>query len=465
MFWQGLQPGSRSFGLGTRSVIMSDSPFTASIGRPYLGRDVPINRLDNLSIAAIIGRIQLAPQIQQYLSTLASNNASLRGSNPGLGFISRPPPTPSPNFPPLTDAEAQILFEISKNPSDAELEELATIDNLFSQNFMDAYTTTNEVCYFTKNGNRPTGFLKIAPQQTVTGESALIDYFHPATVQTPVKWGSAPKPPDTAFISNKFWCPDPSVLGPTIFQSHFPLLGKFWSFASMFGIDVNRTWGEIKLATQNGITMMGVKAAYPLPPPLDMAADFVWNMAAGPHLAEIANLGVLADPESFRVWYTMAVLENYDASADQIIAEQKRKQKKAKRKAIINGIALTIAGIVVAFIVPAIIAAVASAIKTAVSAYIDAKKRAEAAQAMAEASKMFEADAPAFAIEVQNAADVMDEAAAMEAASTPLTPDQVSAIQEVKDNPEPGQESNAGALLVSGVAATGVIAGLIAILR
>lgn len=484
MFWQGQAPRAgrrlqtQPMGSGVRNVLMAGSPFTAPMQGPFLGEDlIAPNRLDQVSIPAIIGRIQLAPVIQAYLSGVATKNATMKGSqlgapaSPQLGFMiaPRPQPTPTPNFPGMTEAEAQILFEVSKNPTADELEDLATIDNLFSQNFVDSYTTTNEVCFYANPKHRESfGFSKFAAQpKAVTGESALMDFLHPPPVQNPGRWYKPPPLPDLSFMGDKFWCPDLNTLGPTIFQAYLPEVGKYTSFAAMFGIDTTKTWGDVKLATQNGLTMLKVKASYPLPPPTDMAADYTWNAAAAPHTAEIANLGVLTDPESFRVWYTMAVLENYDAVTDAIIAEQKRKAKKAKRKAILKAVAFTIAGIVLAFIVPAIIAAAASAIKAAVTAYIDAKKRAEAAKAMSEAAKMFEADAPAFAKEVQNAADVMDEAAAMEAANQPLTPEQIEAIQEVKDNPEPGQESttNAGTLLVGGVAATGIAAGLIALLR
>jgi len=472
MFWQGAQPPRRMrtvpMGPGAHPVLMAGGPFMAPMETPFMGEDtiLPANRLDQVSIPAIIGRIQLAPVIQAYLAAL--NKPAMKGAQLGLAWGSKPAPTPAPSFPPMTDAEAQLLFEVSKNPTEQELKDLATIDNLFSQNFVDAYTTSNEVCFYANPEHRERfGFGKFAKIAPVTGETALTEFLHPAKpVASGGKWGHRePEPPDTSFLGDKFWCPDPSTLGPTTFQAYLPLLGKFTSFAAMFGIDTSKTWGQVKLATQSGLTMLKVKASYPLPPPLDMAPDHVWNMAAGPHAAEIANLGVLADPESFRVWYTMAVLENYEAASDQIIAEQKRKAKKAKRKAIITAVAFVIAGIVLAFILPAIIAAAASAIKAAVSAYIDAKKRAEAAKAMAEASKMFEADAPAFAAEIQHAADVLDEAAAQESASVPLTPEQIAAIQEVKANPEPGQETGAGTLIVGGVAATGVVAGLIALLR
>lgn len=465
MFW--LQPTLQGvlktipLRTGGRSVQMGGSIF--------MGQVHP-NRLDAVSIPAIIGRIQLDPAIQAYLSGLSAKKASMNGVELGMAFAQRPQPTPSPNFLPMTDAEAQVLFEISKNPSDEELKDLATIDNLFSQSFYDSTTTTNEVCYYTKNGfPRENLGLKFAPPaKPITGEIALIDYFRPPPA--PVvssKWGAPKKvaPPETPFLDDKFWCPDPNSIGPGDFQAYMPLLGKFSSFASMFGIDTSKTWGEIKLATENGLTMLKVKVSYPLPPPLDMAPDFVWNMAAGPHVVEMANLGVRVDPEAFKAWYTMAVLESYDAASDAIIAEQKRKAKKAKRKAIIKAVVITIAGIVLSFIVPGIIGAAISAIKTAVEMYIAAKERQKAAKAMAEAAKMFEADAPAFATEVQKTADMLDSAAAQEEANTPLTQEQLDAIQEVKENPEPGTGPSTGSLVVTGVAATGVVAALIAIFK
>ena len=110
-----------------------------------------------------------------------------------------------------------------------------------------------------------------------------------------------------------------------------------------------------------------------------------------------------------------------------------------------------------------LIAAAVAAIKAAVDVYIQAKQRAEAAKAMAEAAKMFEEDAPAFAAEVQKTADMMDYAVAQEEANAPLTQEQLDAIQEVKDNPEPGTGPTTGQALVTGGAAAGIIAAMIAI--
>lgn len=435
-------------------------------GGMFMGQ-MPVNRLDQVSIPAIIGRIQLAPVIQQYLEQLNQANAAL-----GMIYNPRPRPKPAPNFPPMTEAEKQILFEISKNPTDEELKDLATIDSLFSQNFQTDYLTTDEVCFYTDSGRPPwmQTFAKGPPIMPTSGsqyaDNLLINFLKPGPVQNvfrgPRREERTP-PPDTSFTDDKFWCPNPSSMKPELFLDHVRQLGKFGSFAQMFGIDVNKTWGAIKLQTKNGLIILNVKSSYPLPPPLDMAPDFVWNMAAVPHLAEMVNLGVVVDPEAFRSWYTMAVLESYDKAADAIIAEQKRKAKRAKRNAILKAVGFAIAGVILSFIVPAIIAAAITAIKAAVDVYIDAKKRAEAAKAMAEAAKMFEADAPAFAAEVQKTADMMDYAAAQAEANAPLTQEQLDAIQEVKDNPEPGTGPTTGQALVTGGAAAGIIAAMIAI--
>lgn len=459
MFWQSPASGgvlrTIPFRMGGRQVQMG--------GGIFMGQ-MPTNRLDAVSIPAIIGRIQLDPVIQAYLAEL--NNPTMNGSQLGLAWGSKPRPTPAPNFPPITPAEAQILFEVSQNPTDEELKDLATIDNLFSENFYADSTTTNEVCYYAKHGESRFGGFKFAPPgMPVTGESALVNYLHPTPPAVKPRGYKPPTPPDTSFLNDKFWCPDPDNMGPSIYRSYMPLFGPSSTFAGMFGIDVNKTWGEVKLATENGLTMLKVKSGYPLPPPLDMAPDYVWSFAAGPHLVEMANIGGKIDPEVFRAWYTMAVLVAYDAAADHIIEVQKKKAKKAKRKAIIKAVAFVIAGIVLSFIVPGIIAAAISAIKSAIEMYIAAKERAAAAKAMADSAKMFEADAPAYAAELQKTADMMDFAAAQEAANAPLTPEQISAIQEVKDNPDPGATPSTGSMVVGGIAATGIVATLIALLK
>jgi hypothetical protein len=54
--------------------------------------------------------------------------------------------------------------------------------------------------------------------------------------------------------------------------------------------------------------------------------------------------------------------------------------------------------------------------------------RRQAAKEMAEAGKLFEADAPKFAVEVRNLSDMMDSEAAQAEAAIPLPPDLIEEL-------------------------------------
>jgi hypothetical protein len=220
MFWQAPAQGGGvlrtiPFRTGGRQVMLG--------GGMFMGQ-LPANRLDAVSIPAIIGRIQMAPIIQEYLTKVNTENAAL-----GMIWAPRPQPKPLPNFPPMTDAEKQILFEVSKNPTDEELKDLATIDSLYSQNFQADYLTTNEVCYWTEEGIRP-GVRVFGKGQAIiptTGqegaEYAVINYLKPIPVQNVFRGPrreQQPPPPDTSFTDDKFWCPDPSTIEPAMFLDH-----------------------------------------------------------------------------------------------------------------------------------------------------------------------------------------------------------------------------------------------------
>src|SRR5262249_45737835 len=138
MFWQAPPSGgilrTVPFRRGGRPVMMGASLFMGQ---------APINRLDQVSIPAIIGRIQLEPTIQAYLAAPPTLAVTAGGAG-GFGNFGRrgAQTVPVPTFPPMTEAEKQILFEVSKNPTEEELKDLATIDNLFNQNFNQTYTTS-----------------------------------------------------------------------------------------------------------------------------------------------------------------------------------------------------------------------------------------------------------------------------------------------------------------------------------
>lgn len=455
MFWS---PAPRPFisNAPIRTIPLRMGGRPVLMGRSFLGQEVP-NRLDSVSIAAIIGRIQVAPWMQEYIKNPPrfGDPRSARGAREA---------SPIPKFPPISDAEKQTLFEISQNPTEQELKDIALVDDLFTQDFAKDFTTTEEVCFYAsqrpgalqstiyKGGRLPAREISPGIPLPDAPEIALVRYLNPGSLEQPSPRGgrfTQPTKVDTSFLKNKFWCPEPE---------------KPWStqgFSSQFGVDTTKPWGETKLTTQNGIVMLEVKKDYPWPPPIGSHPNFLWRRLL-PLLPKIANIGMRLDPEAFKAWLTMATLENYDATTNEIIAYEKKKAKKAKRKAIIKAVAFAIAGVVLAFILPAILAAAVSAIKTAVELYIDAKERRKAAKALADAARMFREDAPKFADEVQKTADMMDSAAAQEQAAQPLTPEQLEAVQEVEAE-TPGTPT--GTYVIGGVAATGLIAALVTLLR
>lgn len=428
--------------MGGRPVLM---------GRSFLGQATP-NRLDGVSIQAIIGRIQLAPTIQEYLKNPVPAPMFEQPYQRGR----RQQTSPVPKFPPMTEAEKQILFEVSKNPSEEELKDLALIDEYFNTDFSPTFTTTAEVCYW---ASQPPGFFQMKSERyrgpayrgPDPAEENLIWHLNPGRMERGGAWTGRQRGPkaDISFLQDKFFCTDP--------KKEFGAEG----FSAQFGIDTTKAWGETKLSTQNGITMLAVKKDYPWPPPIGTHPNFLWRRLL-PLLPKIANIGMRLDPEAFKAWLTMATLEHYDSVTDEIIAYEKKKAKKKKRNAIIKAVAFAIAGLVLSFILPAILAAAVNAIKTAVELYIDVKERKKAAKALADAARMFREDAPKFADEVQKTADMMDSAAAQEQAAQPLTPEQLEAVQEVEAE-TPGTPT--GTYVIGGVAATGLIAALVTLLR
>lgn len=459
MFWNA-PPSPRQLGSPLRTIPLRTGGRPLGMNGLFMGQDLP-NRLNGITIPAIIGRIQISPGVQAYLNKLQEPPTQQQQYG---RFQRPPPPPPPPNFPPMSDAERQILFEISKNPTAQELEDLALIDDYFTREFAQTYTTTAEVCYYASQP--PGAFVQGTGRWgggggVFGGERAanlpdvgLIEYLvpPPPVIEQFNRYKQRQQPetekPDLSFLNDKFYCPNPK--------------GK-WSdvpFSGWFGIDTTKPWGEVKQTVKNGQIMLQVKSSFPYPPPIDTAPNALWNVLV-PLLPKIANIGKPLDPEAFKAWLTMATLENYDAVTDAIIREAKRKAKKAKRKALISAIGLTIAGIVLAFIVPAVLAAAVSAIRTVVQLYIDEKERRKAAKALADAARMFEEDAPKFAAEVQKTADMLDSEAAQEAAAQPLTPEQLAAIQEVEaETPS----TPIGTYVVGGVAATGLIAALVTML-
>jgi hypothetical protein len=454
MFWQA-PPSAFTIGNPLRTIPIRTGGRPVGMGGGlFLSQGVP-NRLNGITIPAILGRIQIAPGVVDCLKSLQSPPPQQNQS--GGRFARAPQPPPPPNFPVMSDTEKQILFEVAQNPTDEELEDLATIDDLFNLDYSKAYTTTADICFY---ASQKPGYFTVTTarfgaqnntRDVLPGEIALVNCLVPPP--PPETFGrfqrrEEAQKKDTSFLGNRFYCTNTKSLGSN------------GNFASMFGIDTAKTWGEVKQAVKNGQIMLQVKASYPFPPPIDTAPNALWNRLTD--LPKLANVGAQIDPEAFSAYLTLKTLELYNEVTDAIIAEAKAAAKRAKRKALIKVIALSVASIVLAFVLPAVIAAAVTAIKIAVEAYTDAKERRKAAKAMAEAAKLFAEDAPAFAAQVQKTADMLDSEAAQAEADAPLTPEQLEAIQEVKAEMP---STPVGTYVIGGVAATGLIAALVTLFK
>lgn len=385
------------------------------------------NRLDGLSIAAIQNRILISPLIIRFQEKLAAYAAQ-------FGFRRAPTVLDEAlgaamkmQFPTLTQDEAAILTAIEADPTDEELADLTLIDGFFNaadaEKFVNAHpgpTLTEGVCAALDpkgdHGLHGMGMASYAPPPTPAGVIGKWLLYEPPSGRG---WSFGRNTPNASsdeidsIKGSSFFCAAPqSWPYPNKIQIDWP---------SFFGIDQNQSWGVIKLQVKNAITIMNSLNSYPFPPPIDIAAAQFWYTVQG-DLQKYVQ-GERIEPEGFRFWITIQVLQNYNDIVDRMEAVMKRKAKKAKRKAIMTAIGLAIVSIIAPYLLPAIVVATAALIQTVIQTYMDLQARRKAAKEMAETAKLFEADAPAFAVEVRDLADMMDSQAAQAEASIPLPPD------------------------------------------
>ncbi len=415
----------------------------------------PATGLDSLTIVAIQNRAAATPLVERFLAEKAQ--LATRGFRSGP----LPPPwdrlpasrTPVPEFSP---GEKATILALAADPSSEVLDDLSLIDGFFGvlpsaeqyQQAEEAFTP--ELCSI-MNGRSGGGWMGRGNPTYSAAQMVAAWMNYVPTGRGAVRHVSTDE--IEAIRSNPFYCGTAQSFPEVVYGSDKR------NYAAWFNIDPNQTWGQVKVQVHNAVTVMGVVAGYPFPPPIDMekAAPF-WILSIG-DIQEIVRSPLPVDPEVVRVWITLQVLANYSAWVDRIAKDQKKKAKKAKRKAIMTAVGLALASIVAAFILPAMIALIVSAIKTAVTVYIDAQKRKKAAEEMAKASKMFAADAPAFSKEIDHANSLIDEQAAKQAAAAPPSPEVQAAITEVQA--ETGPDLKTILPVGGGIAAAGLAAFLI----
>lgn len=457
LFW-----GSQLGGTSLRALPLGPRGQFVGHVRPFMGQQtLSVASLSSLSIKAIQNRV-LATDPLLRLQALLGNLPRARGGGFGRG-VQLPPPFGGtglgpaltlPEIPWLTDAEANLIRVIAAESSSEDLDDLSLIDGFFGVPVgADPYSRelplTRDLCDIMKGKANATPY-RGGALSTAQAIWAWLDYAPPGRAF----WGShttnASESEREGIRTNPFFCGRPTEFPRVVYG--LPEA----DYAGWFDIDPNQAWGTVKQQVKNAITVMEVVGSYPFPPPLDLKDDAAFWILAISDIREIVHTPALVDPEAVRYWITMTILANYVAWSDRIAEDAKKKAKKAKRKMIMTVVALAVASIVAAFLLPAVIALAASAIQTAVTTYVDAQKRRKAAQEMANASKMFADDAPAFSKEVDHAAAMLDEQAAAQEAALKPSPEVQAAIDEVKAETGPAW----GTILPvgGGIAAAGLVA-------
>lgn len=409
------------------------------MGSPFAGRSIRMaflgqsgNRLDHLSIAAIQNRILISPLVAIY----QAKRAEVAATRYARGGPQRDPVLTAifasgNDLPALGDQDRQALAAIAENPTAEELEDLSIIDGFFqaAPSYVNAPpnpSLTVAVCQGLQDP-RSMGVYAlgaIGPRVVMTPASAFVRWL---LYQPPNVFRGRPGPPNVTpeelatIKDNPFFC---GPIRPFSTPSRIRL-----DYPSWFGIDQNATWGAIKLEVKNAITVMEQIDSFPFPPPIGEYVYQYWATVQG-NLQKIVHIGSKVEPEGLRFWITLSVLENYEGMVSRIEHELKRKAKKAKKKAILTAIGLSVASLVLIWALPVVAAAAVTIIKAGIDTYMTLEKRRKAAKDMAEAAKLFEKDAPAFAEEVDKLAKMMDEQAAAEERAKALPPDLVQELNE-----------------------------------
>lgn len=456
LFW-----GNQLGGTSLRAVPLNPRGQFIGHAGPFMGQQtLSVASLSSLSIKAIQNRVLATPPLLRLKALLANiprgggfgRHAPLP---PPFGGTGLSPAITIPEIPWLTDAEANLIGVIAADPSSEDLDDLRLIDGFFGivpggNQYQSERALTRSLCDIMNGKANATPYRGGGTLSTAQAIYAWLNYKPPGRAWYGSTLTNASADELEAIRSNPFFCGRPTEFPEVVYG-----LDKA-NYAGWFDIDPNQAWGTVKQQVQNAITVMNVVGSYPFPPPLDLKDDAAFWILSISDIREIVHTPVQVDPEAVRYWITMTILANYVAWSDRIAEDAKKKAKKAKRKMIMTVVALAVASIVAAFLLPAVIALAASAIQTAVTTYVDAQKRRKAAQEMANASKMFADDAPAFSKEVDHAAAMLDEQAAAQEAALKPSPEVQAAIDEVKAETGPAW----GTILPvgGGIAAAGLVA-------
>lgn len=287
------------------------------------------NRLLALPVKDILERIWIAPD------TAAISSAGFQGRV---------------NAPDLSDTSKAILSQIAAAPTPGELGELGFIDEFFAPGLMSGPGSAP--------GDGP--YYASDLQAVICGGNRLQIGANFWNQPSPL-WDKA-----RALAANPFFCPP----RPTIFKN-FVLDYYMGGNEKFFGLDLSKTWGELRLQTLNIETLLFTtgnpvdpqRGEYAWPGVAKVEPIAWWEIEQSGLRNLIRQEGILT-VDIARVWITLSIVHDYAKLVARAKARIKEEIRTAHTEAIVVAIGFAAIG---AIIGGAIIAALAAPAATAVS--------------------------------------------------------------------------------------------------
>lgn len=357
-----------------------------------------------------------------------------------------------------TEDDFKALAAVANDPTEEELRDLAFIDGFWANS---PYYALGELV---PSGSLFSGFGITKLRDMCSGIPDLP--AKPFASQDPQAYEFAKK-----YAANPFFCgkadvmPVPRTLTPWVIGSgsswmHVRIPSAYFptglvtykkqeaGYPEFFGIDVNLPWEEVKAIALRSVAMMDALVDYPFPPPIDIRPQYWYSTFLG-DMKNFLRQDIVVNRALARLWITVATVNKYNDIAAWIMHDIEKQARDDKRAHLIQTIALgaTFAVITLGLGyalapllaplatagIPVTGSTVASAITSGVQQAMTAEQKKDAAKAMEDVAKLFEADAPAFSKEALAAKDTFGY---LGEALTELTEEQKAAIDQVKNSPE-----------------------------
>jgi hypothetical protein len=312
-----------------------------------------------------------------------------------------------------SDSDYAALVAVLKEPAEQELQDIALIDGFFGYEKEGKFTINN--LYGTPSSIR----------EIICGENK-----HPQIAELASKFMGIPKGAKL-LAGNPFFCTPPQEMPkPTSMYIYIgPVGGSYlnpWRtevYPSFFGIDPSLPWEDVKGPVLRTVAFLEALVDYPFPPPLDIRPQY-WYAKVQPDIRKFIAQDIIVVPALARMWITLAIGTNLNDLSAQIIHDMERQARHHKRTVIISKImiAATFAVITVALGyalaplieplinagIPITSAKVAGAMTSAVQKVLSAQEAKSAAEDMKKMAQAIEADAPAYAAELDKVGDTFN---------------------------------------------------------